>query len=225
MHKNPHYLIKIWGSLMWKDGSMKELVETIEEASEEKRIIVTTGSKDLSNVIRRYVVDILPDPISVETHVDITMQSRDMMAQAFSHASNKFVPVNSVGWINEVLTWGKIPVLLQYDLLKSLKPFPIKRWLSTDTTSAYFADLLKVGKFIKLTDVDGVYEKLWEWSPYSAISTSELRSLGKTCVDVTLPDLLDRVRMRCYVMSGKNVPNLKKFLQCWSGLHTCVEPI
>lgn len=76
---------------------MKQLVEAIEEESEGKRIIVTTGSKDLSNVIRRYVIDILPDPISVETHIDITMQARDMMAQAFSHASNKFVPVNSVG--------------------------------------------------------------------------------------------------------------------------------
>ena len=225
MHKNPDYLIKIWGSLMWKDDSMKELVQTIEEESDGKRIIVTTGSKDLSNVIRRYVADTLPDPISVETHVDITMQARDMMALAFSHASNKFVPVNSVGWIDEALSWGKVPILLQYDLLKSLRPFPIIRWLSTDTTSAYFADLLKVRKFIKLTEVDGVYEKLWEWLPFSAISTSELRNLGKTCVDTTLPDLLDRIKMRCYIMSGKKVPNLKKFLKCWSGLHTCVEPI
>lgn len=224
MHNHPHYLIKVWGSLMWKDWVMQELVWAIETESEQRRIIVTTGSKDLSNVVRRYIAGILPDPIDEATHIDITMQSRDIVARAFTHASSKFTAVDSVGWVHTAISQGRVPVLLQYDLLKSLQPFPITRGLSTDTTSAYFSDLLKVGKFIKLTDVDGIYEKLGQGSPYSTISTAELRNKWQTCVDVTLPDLLDKVKMRCYVMSGKNIWNLKKFLQYWTGIHTCIEP-
>lgn len=225
MQNNPEYLIKIWGSLMQGDETMRALIKTIEDESVSKTMIVTTGSKDLSNVIRRYVAEILPDPISVETHVEITMQSRDMMARAFSHASSIFSLVNSVSWINDALSAGKVPILLQYDLLKSLQPFAITRGLSTDTTSAYFADLLKVGKFIKLTDVDGVYEKLWEWCPYSTISTSKLRSLGQTCIDITLADLLDRIKMCCYVVNGRKISNLTNFLQYWTGVHTCIHSL
>lgn len=225
MPKNPDFLIKIWGSLMWQDPIITDLVWAIEQESGEKRIVITTGSKDLSNVIRQYVGDNLPHRISESTHIDITMQARDMMARAFSHASTKFVPVSSVGEVNDALYEWRIPVLLQYDLLKNLKPFPLERWLSTDTTSAYFADLLKVKKFVKLTNVDGVYENIWDSdSLYSTVSTADLRRLWKTCIDVKLPDLLDRIKMRCYVMSGKKIPNLQKFLQYWSGVHTCVEP-
>lgn len=224
MHKDPDYLIKVWWAIMEWGDDLKGLITLLEETSEKKRIVLTTWSKDLSNVIRRYVSGILPGSIDEETHIDITMQSRDMMALAFAHVSDKFKAVDSVWSVHSAIAEWNIPVLLQYGLLKSLRPFPLKRWLSTDTTSAYFADLLKTRRFIKLTDVDGVYDKLGEWVPYSTIRTTELKEKWRTCVDITLPDLLDKIRMKCYVMNGKNIPNLKKFLQYWSGVHTCIEP-
>ncbi len=202
------------------------LVSLLEEESQERQIIVTTWSKELSDVIRAYIGEVLSIDMPEDAYVDISMQSRDMIANAFSHASDRFIPVNSTGDVGKVLSDSKIPVLLQYDMLKTLKPFKIRKGLSSDTTSAYFANLFKAGKYVKLTNVNGVYG--WEvgvGQPLSTVSTADLRAMWKTCVDITLADFLDKIKMNCYVMNGKKLPNLKNFLQSGTGIHTCVEPL
>lgn len=219
-------LIKVWGSIIEKSDNFSELIELLEEVSESTRLILTTGSKELSDVIREYIRWILPNWISVENHVDITMQSRDMVAQSFADLSDKFAAVWDMKDITPTIDSWRIPVLIQYPMLKVLQPFELRRGLSTDTTSAFFADVAWVDRFIKLTNVDGVYGDILKDSiPMERISTYDLKTKWRTCIDVTLAEYLEELDLKCFVVNGLNIENLRNFLYNRQAIQTCVYPL
>ena len=219
-------LIKVWGSLIWKNDNFYDLVETLEDKSKHKNIILTTGSKDISDIIRDRLVDIMESKLSLENHIDITWKSRDIMSQAFCDISDKFVPLFDLKEIDTILKKDRIPIIIQYELLKQLQPFPLERWLSTDTSSAYFSNLVNAETFIKLTNVDWVYKDINDNnSLLNEIYTKELKLMWKTCIWTSLADFLDKINSICYVLNWNNSENLKMFLDEWKSVHTKVIPI
>jgi len=218
-------LIKIWGSLILKNENFYDLVEILENTSETENIILTTGSKDISDIIRDRLREIMQPELSLNNHVDITWKSRDIMSQAFCDVSDKFKPVFDLQDVDSILMQGRIPVIIQYELLKKLQPFPLKRGLSTDTTSAYFSNQLNAETFIKLTDVDWVYKNIDdEKSLCNEISTNELNQMWKTCICNALADFLDKINIVCFVLNWNKPDNLKMFLDEWKWVHTKVLP-
>lgn len=218
-------LIKVWGSIIEKSNNFSHLVNLLEEVSESTRLILTTWSKELSDVIREYIRWILPNWISVENHVDITMQARDMVARSFADYSDRFSAVWDMNDIWPTLDSWRIPVLIQYPMLKAMKPFELKRGLSTDTTSAFFAHATWADRFIKLTDVDGVFDDISkDLRPIERISTKDLKNKWRTCIDVTLAEYLESLNLKCFVVNGLNIGNLKNFLYNQQATQTCVYP-
>jgi hypothetical protein len=65
--------------------------------------------------------------LSLENHIDITWKSRDIMSQAFCDISDKFVPLFDLKEIDTILKKDRIPIIIQYELLKQLQPFPLER--------------------------------------------------------------------------------------------------
>jgi aspartokinase-like uncharacterized kinase len=105
--------------------------------------------------------------------------------------------------------------------LKILQPFPLERWLSTDTSSAYFSNLVNAKIFIKLTNVDWVYKDLNdESSLINEIYTNKLKQMWKTCVCTALPDYLDKTNSNCYVLNWYKTGNLSNFLLEWKWIFT-----
>ena len=135
------------------------------------------------------------------------------MSQAFCDISDKFVPVFDLRNINTILKRNQIPVIIQYQLLQKLQPFPLERWLSTDTSAAYFSKKIRASTFIKLTDVDGVYKDLNDRSSLlKEIYTSELKRMWKTCFCTALADFLHKINSVCCVLNWYETENLKLFL-------------
>lgn len=218
-------LIKVWGSLIWKNDNFYNLVKTLEDTSKHKNIILTTGSKDISDIIRDRLVDIMEPKLSLENHIDITWKSRDIMSQAFCDISDKFIPVFNLQEIDLILKKDRIPVIIQYELLKQLQPFPLDRWLSTDTSSAFFSKKVNAKTFIKLTNVDWVYKNLNDSnSLLNEIYTNKLKLMWKTCIDTALSDFLDKINSICYVLNWNNSENLKLFLEEWKSIYTKIIP-
>jgi len=216
-------LIKVWGSLVEQSNNFNKLVETLEDISKKTNIVLTTWSKDISDIIRDRLKEIIWENLSLENHIDITWKSRDIMSQSFCDINDKFTPVHTLEEIETILKKDRIPVIIQYEILKKLQPFPLKRGLSTDTTSAYFFDLLKAEKFIKLTNVDWVYKDLNDKnSLLKEITTKELKIMGKTCIWVALADFLEKINSICYVLNWHNSENLKSFLSWEKAIYTKV---
>jgi len=216
-------LIKIGGSLMEKSDNFYNLIESLEDNWKRQKLVLTTGSKDISDIVRERLNEILWDNILPETKVDITWKSRDIVATAFSDLSPNFVPTNNLDDIDIILKDKKIPVIIQYEILKDVNDFHLRKWLSTDTSSAYLAFKLKVDKFIKLTDVDWVFKNIKNVnSLLKEINVKDLKKMWRTCIDITLANFLEKVRMSCYVLNWKKVNNFNNFMSWEKSIFTKV---
>jgi aspartokinase-like uncharacterized kinase len=218
-------LIKVWGSLMWQDEKFNNMIAEIEELAISKNIVLTTWSKDISDIVRERLVDILGIPLWLDNHIDITWKSRDIMSQVFTDVSDKLTPVYDLNDISHVINKWNIPVIIQYELLKKFQPFPLERWLSTDTTSAFFAHKLNAKNFIKLTNVDWVYSNINDsWTLLNEIDTKTLKWMGKTCICTALSWFLEKFNIICNVANWNNIDNLKIILSWEQWISTTVIP-
>jgi 5-(aminomethyl)-3-furanmethanol phosphate kinase len=88
-------------------------------------------------------------------------------------------------------------ILLPYNVLKNNDELPHTWDVTSDTIAAWVALKLKA-RFIKLTDVDGVY---LDGLLQSELNAKEL--MGKeTCVDAQLPNFLMKNNMNCEILNG-----------------------
>ncbi len=88
-------------------------------------------------------------------------------------------------------------ILLPYNLMKKKDELPHSWGVTSDTIAAWVALHLKA-RFIKATDVDGVYiNGMHEQEIHASVL------MGKeTCVDAELPNFLVKNKMNCEVVNG-----------------------
>ncbi|MCX9082782.1 MAG: amino acid kinase [Candidatus Methanoperedens sp.] len=88
-------------------------------------------------------------------------------------------------------------ILLPYNLLKNNDELPHTWDVTSDTIAAWVA-LKQKARFIKLTDVDGIY---LEGLLQNELNAKDL--IGKeTCVDAELPHFLMKYNMNCEIING-----------------------
>jgi len=93
-----------------------------------------------------------------------------------------------------------VTMLLPYRMLREVDKLPHSWDVTSDTIAAWIA--WKLGaRFIKVTDVDGVYAEdvVQTW-----MTADEVLSMGSTCMDNTLPRFLKKYRMDCIIVNGKH---------------------
>jgi len=98
---------------------------------------------------------------------------------------------------NPDLKGGGTYILLPYDFLKNNDELPHTWDVTSDTIAAWFASRMGA-RFIKVTDVDGIY---LNGALQNELLAGEL--IGKeTCVDAELPSFLMRNKMNCEIVNG-----------------------
>ncbi|WP_445474760.1 amino acid kinase family protein [Methanococcoides methylutens] len=91
-----------------------------------------------------------------------------------------------------------ISILLPYRLLRTTDELDHSWDVTSDTIAAWVAHRIDA-KLIKATDVDGVLNKD---GLIEAISAKELESMGETCTDRILPQMLSKYCMDCIIVNG-----------------------
>jgi len=102
---------------------------------------------------------------------------------------------------------GRICIVLPYKILKTDDSLPHTWNVTSDTIAAFIANKLGEKSFIKLTDVDGIFdEEDGNISLIEEINAKELIDKGITgCIDAELPRFLLLHNMSCLIVNG-NVP-------------------
>ncbi len=92
---------------------------------------------------------------------------------------------------------GGVYILLPYELLKKKDELPHTWDVTSDTIAAWVAHMLEA-RFIKLTDVDGIFI---DGELKKEVSAEELQGI-ETCVDGELPRFLMKNKMNCEILNG-----------------------
>ena len=88
-------------------------------------------------------------------------------------------------------------ILLPYNLLKKNDELPHTWDVTSDTIAAWVASKLGA-RFIKVTDVDGIY---LNGMLQNELHAQELIGI-ETCVDAELPNFLIKTKMNCEIVNG-----------------------
>lgn len=176
-------LIKLGGSLIQNARTIvKEIMDFTNSTSE--TILIVPGGSIFADTVRR---------------VDPGEESANWMAVLAMEQYGYYLADGTGAQLIDNL---EIPdtgtyILLPYRILKEKDELPHTWDVTSDTIAAWFA--LQLGaRFIKVTDVDGIY--------LNGMLQKELRAdeiIGKeTCVDAELPIFLMKNKINCQIING-----------------------
>lgn len=187
-------VIKIGGSLIQRG---RELVREILEYSnsEDETIVIVPGGSIFADTVRK---------------ISATEETAHWMAVLAMEQYGYYLGNgNEAKLIDNLDIHGKgAYILLPYNLLKTKDELPHTWDVTSDTIAAWVA--MKLGaRFIKATDVDGIY---LDGALKKEVEALEL--VGKeTCVDAYLPHFLIENKMDCEIINGNCPGKLKNALK------------
>jgi aspartokinase-like uncharacterized kinase len=175
-------VVKLGGSLMHR---AKELVKEIIDYSNSSgdRILIVPGGSVFADTVRK---------------VNASEESSHWMAvlamEQYGYYLGDGTGVKLTGDLNMDT---KVCILLPYALMKKKDELPHTWDVTSDTIAAWVA-LQFTARFIKATDVDGVYIN---GTLKKELLASELTGI-ETCVDRELPHFLMKNKMNCEIVNG-----------------------
>ncbi|MDL2270561.1 delta 1-pyrroline-5-carboxylate synthetase [Methanobrevibacter sp. OttesenSCG-928-I08] len=165
--------------------------------------LIIIGGGDFANLIRKYDLEFqFSENITHETAID----SMDILAKLLNDKLNFTKLAFSIDEANHISNNGFIPILVVSDILKEHDPFEYSWDITSDSISAYVANLVKA-KLLIATNVEGIYNrnpneigsKLIE-----KIDAKKLLTFKESSIDLKLPSLLLEFGTDCYVVNGKH---------------------
>ncbi|KZX15519.1 uridylate kinase [Methanobrevibacter cuticularis] len=163
--------------------------------------LIINGGGQFANLIRKYDEEVsFSKDITHETAID----SMDIIAKLLNDKFDFTEIVDSLEEAIKVSKSGKIPIMQCSDILKENDEIQHSWNLTSDSISAYIANLTKA-KLLIATNVDGIYTR----KPNShnskfmdEIDAKKLLTFNETSVDLMLGELLLKFGMNCFVVNG-----------------------
>ncbi|MDP2846352.1 MAG: amino acid kinase [Candidatus Methanoperedens sp.] len=175
-------VVKLGGSLIHR---ARELVNEIIEYSNSsgEKILIVPGGAIFADTVRK---------------VNASQEAGHWMAVLAMEQYGYFLGNGTDAKLVDSLSLDEgVSILLPYNLLKKRDELPHTWDVTSDTIAAWVALQLKA-RYIKATDVEGVYIN---GALEKELNASQL--IGKeTCVDAELPHFLMRHKMNCEIING-----------------------
>ena len=191
------WLVKIGGSLFPKHAI------NLANSLENTKSIIITGGGEFANLIREYDSKYkFSDDVSHKTAIE----SMGILSELLNDKVESCKLAYDLNECDEILKNGFTPILIVSEILSKNNPFESSWNITSDSISAYFANLLKA-KLLIATNVEGIYNR----NPnekgsklISEIDAKQLLTFKESSIDLELPSLLLKFGTDCYVVNGKH---------------------
>ncbi|MDR3063051.1 MAG: delta 1-pyrroline-5-carboxylate synthetase [Methanobrevibacter sp.] len=189
------WVVKVGGSLFPKKAI--ELVKSLKNT----KILIVVGGGEFANLIRKYDGEVeFSNDISHETAID----SMEIMAKLLNDKIDFTKIVYTIEEAKKASSDGFIPILIVSKLLKENDPLKHSWEVTSDSISAYIANLLKA-KLLISTNVKGIYTRNPSHQDaifIDEINAKNLLTFDESSIDLMLPKLLLRFGIDCFVVNG-----------------------
>ncbi len=182
-------VLKVGGSLIDEVGgllgSLKEL-----DVKDDLNLVIVPGGGVFADTVREHASNLSDD--AAHTMAIFAMD------QYGTYIADR-CKIRVIDRLEEIGESRGLSVLLLSRIMRERDPLPHTWDVTSDTIAAWVAS--KVGaRFIKMTDVDGVFQ---EDKLLAKVSAHDLKRFGSSCTDRALPDFLIAHKMDCAVINGR----------------------
>jgi len=197
-------VVKVGGSLALHPEKLRALCAKLGEVSKKQGLIVVPGGGEFADVVRcldkRF-------SLSCAASHRMAILGMDQYGVLLSDLIPNSVMVSKLEEIKCFLDLGRLPVFLPSYLMFEEDQLENSWDVTSDSIAVYIAGKLQVTEVLLVTDVDGVYaddpQKDSDAQLIKNLSAVELLAMNKrTCVDKTLPKLLLKTPINCFVVNG-----------------------
>jgi aspartokinase-like uncharacterized kinase len=207
-------VLKVGGSLAEEPAKLARLCQELSVLAEAHRILVVPGGGEFADTVRN-----LDKAYGLSNMVSHKMAILAMDQYGFFLSDitpNAYVSC-SLEEVSNSKT-GTLPIFLPSQLMFREDPLEHSWDVTSDSIAAYIAGLLDAEKLLLVTDVDGIFSKDPKTSSDSKLiedlSAEELQGWNRrTSVDKTVPKILLKTKMDCYVVNGGYPERIRRILK------------
>ena len=214
-------VLKVGGSLAQYPVSLKKLCKELASFAKDHEILVVPGGGKFADVVRYF--DKSYGLSNMVTH-KMAVLAMDQFGLFLSDITpNSFVSYSFEKVKNSAS--GTLPIFLPSRFIFRKDPLEFSWNVTSDSITAYIAGMFHAKKLILVTDVDGIFtenpKKSLDAKLISEVSAKQLLGWNKrTSVDKTLPKILLKTKLDCYVISGRHPGRIKAVLENQKSVYT-----
>ena len=218
-------IVKVGGSLALHPEKLRALCVKLSEVSKRHSLIVVPGGGEFADVVRS-----LDERFSLSCSVSHRMAilAMDQYGFLLSDLTPNSEVVNNLANAKKNLDLGKLTVFLPSNMLLKENQLENSWNVTSDSITAYIAHRLKVCKVLLITDVDGIYDadpkKKSEAKLIKELTATELLEMkNRTSVDKSLPKLLLKAPIDCFVVNGLFPERVEAVLEGQNSVYTLIK--
>jgi aspartokinase-like uncharacterized kinase len=207
-------VLKVGGSLAEYPASLRKLCKELASFAKDYEILVVPGGGKFADVVRDFdktygLSNTLAHKMAILAMDQFGLFLSDITPNSFVSYSLENVK-NSPS--------GTLPIFLPSKLIFRKDTLESSWNVTSDSITAFIAGMLHVEKLILVTDVDGIFtadpKKNLNAELIAEVSARQLSSSNKrTSVDQTLPKIILRAKLDCYVISGRHPRRIRAVLE------------
>jgi aspartokinase-like uncharacterized kinase len=147
---------KVGGSLS-RGANLRALCLLLAELGRERRLLVVPGGGPFADTVRecdnRYGLS------DAASHW-MAILAMDQFGYFLSDLIPRSKPARDVDAARQIALSGRVPVLMPFDLLRRADPLPHRWMVTSDSISAWVAELVRAPKLVLLKSVEGLSDGL-----------------------------------------------------------------
>jgi aspartokinase-like uncharacterized kinase len=207
-------VLKVGGSLAEDPAKLMRLCRELSVLAEAHRIMIVPGGGEFADTVRK--IDKAYGLSNTISH-KMAILAMDQYGIFLSEITpNSHVSYSLDESSNSAK--GTLPIFLPSQLMFREDPLEHSWDVTSDAIAAYIAGLLDAKKLLLVTDVDGICaedpKKSADNKLIEELSAEELQRWNRrTSVDKTLPKILLKTNMDCYVVNGGYPERIKLILE------------
>ena len=215
--------MKVGGSLAEYPDSLRKLCKRLASFAIDRKILIVPGGGRFADAVRDFDNNL---GLSSTVAHRMAILAMDQFGLFLSDA----IPDSFVSYsLEEVKNspGGTLPIFLPSTFMFRKDPLEHSWDVTSDSIAAYIAGMVRADKLILVTDVDGIFTKEPKKSSdaklIAEVSTEQLFGWNeRTSVDKTLPKILQKMRLGCYVVNGKYPKRIKAVLENEKSIYTYI---
>jgi aspartokinase-like uncharacterized kinase len=206
-------VLKVGGSLIEHPTKLRELCNALSLLAKTYEMLVVPGGGIFADMVRRVDGEWGLSKTTAHRMAVLAMDQYGLLLSDITPNSQVCYSLEDVRNVG----CNSLPIFLPSQYIFHEDPLEHSWDVTSDSIAAYIAGMLNAKKLVLITDVDGIFDddpkKNSNAKLIKQLTAKQLLSWNKrTSVDKTLPRLLIKFRLDCYVVNGMHPERIHAIL-------------